>query len=95
MVGAENAADTVNVAVEVLIVNVVNDKPVAVCVTVTLLPELPSKITVSVETGTAVPPGPLLDVAQCVVSELSQVPEPPTQNLLAIYNSFIFIRQVE
>jgi hypothetical protein len=51
-----------------------------VAATVTVPPPLdPSNVTVSVEAGTDWPPAPPDDAAQCVVSELSQVPVPPTQ----------------
>lgn len=47
-------------------------------------PDEPSKVTVSDEPGTDCPPAPPDDDAQCVVSLLSQVPVPPTQNLAEI-----------
>lgn len=47
-------------------------------------PDEPSKVTVSAEPGTDWPPAPPEVAAQCVVSEASQVPVPPTQNRAAI-----------
>ena len=48
-------------------------------------PELASKVTVSATPGTDWPPAPFEVAAQCVVSEASQVPAPPTQKRFAIY----------
>jgi len=42
-------------------------------------PELASTITVSAAPGTEAPEAPPLEVAQFVVLDASQVPEPPTQ----------------
>lgn len=47
-------------------------------------PEEPSKVTLSEVVGTDCPPAPPEEAAQWVVSEESQVPVPPTQNLEAI-----------
>lgn len=54
-------------------------------VTVTTAPlEFASKIATSADDGTLAPPGPPVAEDQCVVSELSHVPLPATQNLLAM-----------
>lgn len=53
-------------------------------VTVAVVPELLSKLTVSDDVGTDAPLEPPDVADQCDVSEASQVPVPPTQYLLAI-----------
>jgi hypothetical protein len=53
-------------------------------VTVAVAPLLPSKLAVSPTIGGPKPPGPPVKIAQLVVLELSQVPEPPTQKYVAI-----------
>lgn len=64
---------------------IVMDRTLIVVLTVTVPPPLDaSNVTVSLAPGTLCPPAPLDVAAQCVVSEASQVPVPPTQNLLAM-----------
>jgi hypothetical protein len=64
---------------------VAKDVPLLSAATVTVpLPELASKITLSPVVGTDWPPAPPDVPAQCVVSEASHVPVPPTQKRFAI-----------
>ena len=58
---------------------------VAVTVTVAAVPEFASNVAVSAVVGALAPPAPPEVAAQFAVDELSQVPEPPTQNLLAMF----------
>jgi hypothetical protein len=54
---------------------------------ITALPELASKVTVSALPGCPAPPAPPELLAQCVVVEPSQFPEPPTQKYDAMSKS--------
>lgn len=57
---------------------------VAVTVTVAATPEFASNVAVSALVGAEAPDAPPVVADQFAVLELSQVPEPPTQNLAAI-----------
>jgi hypothetical protein len=63
---------------------VLNETADASTVTVAAVPELASKVTVSTFTGADAPGAPPVVADQFAVLELSQVPEPPTQNLAAM-----------
>lgn len=66
-------------------VSVPKDLPLRVASSVTVpVPELPSKVGLSPVVGADAPPDPPEVDAQCVVDDASQVPVPPTQNLVAI-----------
>jgi hypothetical protein len=71
-----------------LLTVVLDDVAVAATVTIAAVPELASKVAVSALVG-AVAPGIPPDVAdQLRMLKLSHGPEPPTQNLAAIFLSF-------
>jgi len=64
---------------------VVDEVAVAATVTAAEVPELLSNVTTSADVGADAPAVPPVVADQCVVEEPSHVPEPPTQNLLAIF----------
>jgi len=67
-----------------LLTVVLDEAAVDATVTVAAVPELESKVAVSAVVGADAPDAPPVVADQFAVLELSQVPEPPTQNRAAI-----------
>jgi len=76
--------DSVSVISDLFTV-VVDDVAVAATVTVADVPELLSKVAESADVGAEAPAAPPVVAAQCVVEELSHVPDPPTQKRVAMF----------